>query len=130
MTWKGRCETQLHEVRKALCQCSFASCLWSNPVAFGLPRWLRGKDSTCQCRRRGFDPWFRKIPWRRKWQPAPVFLPGTSHGQRSLVGFGPQGRRVRHDLATKPPPPGAFHAAMASLACHPAGPLLLLFRPW
>ena len=34
----------------------------------------------------GFDPWVRKIPWRRKWQPTPVFLPGESHGQRSLVG--------------------------------------------
>ena len=35
----------------------------------------------------GFDPWVRKIPWRRKWQPTPVFLPGKSHGQRSLVGY-------------------------------------------
>ena len=46
----------------------------------GLPRWLRGKESTCQCKRRGFDPWVRKIPWRRKWQPTPVFLPGTEDG--------------------------------------------------
>ena len=37
-------------------------------------------------RRRGFDPWVGKIPWRRKWEPAPVFLPGESQGQRSLVG--------------------------------------------
>ena len=45
-----------------------------------------------QCRRlrrRGFDLWIRKNSWRRKWQPAPVFLPGISHGQRSLVGYGP-----------------------------------------
>ena len=49
-----------------------------------------------------FDPWMRKIPWRRKWQPSPVFLPGKSHGQRSLEGHSPQGhKRVRHDLATK-----------------------------
>ena len=34
-----------------------------------------------------FNPWVRKIPWRRKWQPTPVFLPGESHGQRSLVGY-------------------------------------------
>jgi len=40
-----------------------------------------------QCRRLGFDPWVRKIPWRRKWQPTPVFSPGKSHGQRSLVGY-------------------------------------------
>ena len=41
-----------------------------------LPRWLSGKESACQCRRHGFDPWVRKILWRRKWQPTPVFLPG------------------------------------------------------
>ena len=38
-----------------------------------------------------FDPWVRKIPWRRKWQPTPVFLPGESHGQGSLVGYSPWG---------------------------------------
>ena len=53
-------------------------------------RWLSGKESACQCRRCkrcGFDPWFGKIPWRRKWQPIPVFLPGESHGQRRLAGY-------------------------------------------
>ena len=39
----------------------------------------------------GFDPWFRKIPYRRKWQLTPVFLPEESHGQRILAGYGPQG---------------------------------------
>ena len=39
-----------------------------------------------QCRRPGFNPWIRKIPWRREWQPTPVFLPGEFHGQRSLAG--------------------------------------------
>ena len=39
----------------------------------------------------GFDSWIGKIPWRRKWQPTPVFLPGESHGQRSLAGYSPQG---------------------------------------
>ena len=38
-----------------------------------------------------FDPWVRKIPWRRKWQPIPVFLPGKSHGQKSLEGYSPWG---------------------------------------
>ena len=38
-----------------------------------------------------FDPWVGKIPWRKAWQPTPVFLPGESHGQRSLVGYSPQG---------------------------------------
>ena len=63
---------------------------------YGLPWWLRGKESACQCRRRGFDPWVRKIPWRRKWQPPPVFLPGEFHGQRSLVGNSPRGLKESH----------------------------------
>ena len=45
------------------------------------------------CRRRGFDPWVGKIPWRRAWQPTPVFLPGESHGQRNLVDYSSQGCR-------------------------------------
>ena len=48
----------------------------------GLPRWLSGKESTCQCRRPRFHPWVRKIPWRRKWLPSLVFLPGKFHGKR------------------------------------------------
>ena len=55
----------------------------------GLPWWLSGKESACQCGRPEFNPWVGKIPWRRKWQPALVFLPGKSHGQRSLVGYSP-----------------------------------------
>ena len=47
--------------------------------------------------RHGFYPWAWKIPWRRAWQPAPVLLPGESHGQRSLAGYSPWGCRVRHD---------------------------------
>ena len=63
-----------------------------------LPRWLskemlkNGKESICQCRRGQrlrFDPWVRKIPWRRAWQPTPLFLPGESHGWRSLAGYSP-----------------------------------------
>ena len=49
-----------------------------------------------------FNPWVRKIPWRCKWQPTPVILPGKSHRQRRLVGYSPWGhKRVRHDLTTK-----------------------------
>ena len=67
-----------------------------------LPWWLHGEESACQCRRPGFNPWVRKIPWRRKWQPTLVLLPGTSHEQRSLVGYSPQGRkRVGQDLENK-----------------------------
>ena len=49
-------------------------------------------------RRLGFNPWVRKFPWSRKWQPTPVFWPGKLHGQRSLVGYSPWGhKRVGHD---------------------------------
>ena len=37
--------------------------------------------------------WVRKIPWRREWQPTPIFFPGESHGQRSLVGYNPWGHK-------------------------------------
>ena len=55
----------------------------------GLPRWLSGKGSTCQCRKHRFNPWVRRIPWRREWLSTPLFLPGESHGQRTLVGYSP-----------------------------------------
>ena len=61
----------------------------------GLPHWLSGKESACNAGDPGdrvFDPWVGKIPWRRKWQPTPVFLPGKSHGQRTLAGYRPWGR--------------------------------------
>ena len=51
-----------------------------------------GKEPACYCKRHKrceFDPWVRKIPWRRKWQSTAVFLPGKSHGQRSLEGYSP-----------------------------------------
>ena len=49
--------------------------------------WFSGKESSCQCRRCKFNPWVRKISWRWAWQSTPVFLPGESHGQRSLAGY-------------------------------------------
>ena len=58
----------------------------------GPPRCSSDKESARQCRT-GCNPWVGKIPWRRKWQPTPVFLPGESHGQRSLAGYSPWGRR-------------------------------------
>ena len=59
----------------------------------GLPWWYSGEESTCQGRGRGFTPWVGKIPWRRAWQPTPVFLPGEAHGQRSQAGCRPRGRK-------------------------------------
>ena len=50
----------------------------------------------------GLNPWARKFPWSRAWQPTPIFLPGESHGQRGLAGYSPAGhKRVRHDLVIK-----------------------------
>ena len=62
------------------------------------------KESTCnagdclQSRRPRFNPCVRKIPWRRKWQPTPVFLPGESHGERSLAGYSPGVTKNRSQL--------------------------------
>ena len=57
-----------------------------------LPWWLRWETICLKCWRPGFDPWVRKIPWRRKWLPTPVFLPGEVHGHPlpCLAGYSPQ----------------------------------------
>ena len=71
-----------------------------------------GKEPACRYRRLGFHPWVEKIPWRRKWQPTPVFLPRESHGQGSLVGYSPWGCKSQtqpSDWATTAP------------SCHPFG---------
>ena len=58
------------------------------------PSGASSKEPTCQCRRRlELNPWVGKIPWRRAWQPTPVYLPGESHGQRSLEGYSPWGHK-------------------------------------
>ena len=75
-------------------------CSW-----WGFPGGSAGKESACHCRRHKryrFDPWIRKVPWSRKWQPTPVFLPGQFHGQKSLAGYCPWGcRRFGRSLVTK-----------------------------
>ena len=76
--------------------------IWQ-PSKWGLPWWLSDKDSacqgkTCQTQKCRFDPWFGKIPWRRKWQSTSVFLPGKSYGQRGLEGCSQWGCK-------EPPPP-------------------------
>ena len=57
------------------------------------PTGSEGKESVCNAGDRGLIPWIRKIPWRRTWQPTPVFLSGKSHGQRSLTGYSPWGHK-------------------------------------
>ena len=73
----------VHEV-SLFVQLGQVSVNYLHPPFLGLPRWLTVKESTWnQCE---FHSWVGKIPWRRKWQPTPVFLPGEFHGQRSPVG--------------------------------------------
>ena len=86
--------------------------LWNHPYynftfsfpQLSFPGGAHGKEPTCQFRSRKrckFSPWFGKIPWRRKWQLTAVFLPGKSHGQRSLVGYSPS-QRLGQDWVTEP----------------------------
>ena len=96
--WLRGAEHQLRSGRRAVNQ---TQVLW----CWGFPGGAVVRESTCQHRtrrRRGFDPWVGKIPWKRTWQPTPVFLPGKSHGQRSLVDYSPCNsprghERVGHD---------------------------------
>ena len=100
------------------------------PVA----QWVNNLPECRRLRRCSFDPWVGKIPWRRKWQSTPVFLPEKSHGQRSLSKW-PQ--RVRHNWATKQhvhcyyffgfwdcfePPPGYWEGLLATFAHYPSSP--------
>ena len=71
---------------------AFSNLSYIIPI-LGFPGGASGKELSCQRRRQGrckFDPWVRKIPWRRN---TPVFLPGEPHGQRSLEGYSPWGRK-------------------------------------
>ena len=73
----------------------------NSDLLLGFPGGASGKEPACQCRRHkrgGFDPWVGKIPWRKAWQPTPVFLPGESPWTEepgSLQSIGLQ--KVRHD---------------------------------
>ena len=79
--------------------CSYLLALFPpDPDLWSHYRWLSDEEPACQHRRCGFNPWVGRIPWRRKWQPTSVFLPGKSYGQRSLVGYSPwDHKRIRHN---------------------------------
>ena len=78
---------------------SSISIIYSGPYSglikdiYWLPWWLRWWRICLQFGRPEFDPWVRKIPWRREWLPTPVFLPGEFHGQKSLEGYSPCGHK-------------------------------------
>ena len=90
LAWRipGMAEPAVYGVAQSQTRLKWLS---SSIPVWELPRWLSGKESACQSRRHGFDPWVEKIPWRRKWHPTPVFLPGKSHRQRNLVRYSPWG---------------------------------------
>ena len=80
------CEEKFHILQHIL------RSLYAQGTSFlGLPRWLTGKEFTCQCRRHTFNPWVGKIHWKRKWQPTLVLLLEQSNGQRNVAGYSPQG---------------------------------------
>ena len=85
--WPGShaCPRQAHPHHPGLTLWSFIY-LDSVIMFCELSWWLSGKESACQSRRHGFDPWIWKIPWGRKGQPTPVFLPGKSV-DRSAAGY-------------------------------------------
>ena len=107
----------------------FRQIVWLKREDWGLPWWLSGRQSACQCkrcRRHGFDPWVGKIPWRMKWKPTPVFLPRQSHGQRSLaVGIGRNDLRRHVRLSQQDWKVGCG----ALLWEREVSKLLLVFRP-
>ena len=93
--WRGATQTTNASSRWAGEQCNECRRLQSTLEARpgGFPGGSDHKRVYLQCRRPRFDPWARKIPWRRKWQHILVFLPGKSHGWRNLSGYSPRSRK-------------------------------------
>ena len=91
--WKEENQNTGEQDRRCKFSEKYSKCRYYHLITRkGFPGGASGKEPTCHCRRHkrcGFDPWVGKIPWRREWQPTPIFLPGESHRQRSLVGYSP-----------------------------------------
>ena len=97
------------------------------------PWWFRQQRICLQGRGPGFNPWVGRIPWRRKWQSTPIFLPEKFHGQRSLAGYSPKGWResdmTKHVPGTHCPPSGKVNSLSIQYPllgycnfCHPLHP--------
>ena len=80
-----------------------------------------------QCGRLGFYPWVGKIPWRREWQPTPVFLPGQSHAKRSLAGYSPWGHK---ELDTTEQLSIAQHGQTNTCTCFFIAVLFTIAKSW
>ena len=91
--WVSLCTLSMLNQRRP--QKGYQGCGWTTGLLFkvksfperGFPGGSAVKNPPAKARRHGFDVWVKKILWRRKWQPTPAFLPGKSHGQRSLAGY-------------------------------------------
>ena len=84
----------IHNVANYINRPSDLNHMYTTRITLDFPGGGSGKEPACQCRRHerhGFNPWVGKIPWRREWQPTPVFLLGESHGPRILAGYRPWG---------------------------------------
>ena len=90
----------------------------------GLPRWQRGKESTCQCRRCSFDPWVGQIPWRKKWLPILIFLPRKLHGQKNLADWSPWISKRWTQLSDW----ACRHAELLQRSCKEAGDTMCCIR--
>ena len=101
----GRQHTVCGVSKNQTCLKQLSNAFWKVfHMRIGLPRWLSGKKSTCQCRscrRCGFDSWVGKIPWSEKWQPTPVCLPGESHGAWQATAHGVKSSQTRLSTHTQ-----------------------------
>ena len=88
-----QCSFNLGFFRKISVQCLQQKLSSANTASTPFIKVTVSKESACNAGDGGFDPWVGKIPWRKEWQPIPAFLPGKCHGQRSLAGFSPLGRK-------------------------------------
>ena len=89
------CSAALSSLDSCSCHLCNLQKAWASPVAYQVKK-PPAMNDTQRCK---FDPWVRKIPWRRKWQPAPVFLPGKFHVQRSLAGYSLNGHKSQTGLS-------------------------------
>ena len=101
------------------CKNNFSTSIWGHvKMVTGFPRGSVVKTSPANEGDLGSSSLGREGPWRRKWQPTPVVLPGESHGRRRLAGCSPwYHKEVGHNLATKPPPQQRMHMESEPLFC-------------
>ena len=98
-----RCPWQQRRTHRYLAHAHSGAFVWHIYRAVSMSLGFPGGSDCKECtynRRSGFDPWVRKLPWRRAGQPTPVFFSEESQGQRNLVGYSPWGHRVGHDWAS------------------------------